>query len=76
MGRVFEVEITDLNNDGRLDLLVTTNGANGTLLAYEIPDDFRYKMMTTLKRSLLSKHCSDLSLSENVTSRLSIWTLS
>lgn len=51
MGRVFEVEIADLNNDGRLDLLVTTNGANGTLLAYEIPDDFRYKVTTTIKRS-------------------------
>lgn len=41
VGRVFEVDIADLNNDGRPDLLVTTNGANGTLLAYEIPDDFR-----------------------------------
>jgi len=41
IGSVFEVDIVDVNNDGRLDLLVTTNGANGTLLAYEIPDDFR-----------------------------------
>jgi hypothetical protein len=42
IGKVFEVDIADLNNDGRMDLLVTTNsGRNGTLLAYEIPDDFR-----------------------------------
>ena len=41
IGSVFEVEVVDLNNDGKMDLLVTTNGNNGTLLAYEIPDDFR-----------------------------------
>ncbi|KAL4225728.1 hypothetical protein ACF0H5_016417 [Mactra antiquata] len=41
IGSVFEVEVTDLNNDGKPDLLVTTNGSNGTLLAYQIPDDFR-----------------------------------
>ncbi|XP_045177255.2 uncharacterized protein LOC123537530 [Mercenaria mercenaria] len=41
IGKVFEVDIADLNNDGKMDLLVTTNGHNGTLLAYEIPDDFR-----------------------------------
>ncbi|XP_052799628.1 uncharacterized protein LOC128231181 [Mya arenaria] len=41
IGRVFEVDVADLNGDGRPDLLVTTNGNNGTLLAYEIPDDFR-----------------------------------
>ncbi|KAH3882509.1 uncharacterized protein LOC127831467 [Dreissena polymorpha] len=41
IGRVFDVELADLNNDGRVDLLVTTNGNNGSLLAYEIPDDFR-----------------------------------
>ena len=42
IGKVFEVDIADLNNDGRMDLLITTNsGSNGTLLAYEIPDDFR-----------------------------------
>lgn len=41
IGKVFEVDIADLNNDGRPDLLVTTNGNNGTLHVYEIPDDFR-----------------------------------
>ena len=41
IGSVFEIELVDLNNDGRQDLLVTTNGANGTLLAFEVPDDFR-----------------------------------
>lgn len=41
IGKVFEVEVTDVNNDGKVDLLVTTNGNNGTLLVYEIPDDFR-----------------------------------
>lgn len=41
IGRVFDVELADLNNDGRVDLLVTTNGNNGSLLVYEIPDDFR-----------------------------------
>ena len=31
-----------MNNDGRLDLLVTINSVDdGTLLVYEIPDDFR-----------------------------------
>jgi len=38
----FDVEVVDVNNDGRLDLLVTINSVfNGTLLVYEIPDDFR-----------------------------------
>ena len=32
----------DMNGDGCLDLLVTINSVtNGTLLVYEIPDDFR-----------------------------------
>ena len=31
-----------MNNDGRVDLLVTiTSMFNGTLLVYEIPEDFR-----------------------------------
>ena len=41
IGAVFEIEVTDVNNDGRDDLLVSTNGNNGTVLVYEIPDDFR-----------------------------------
>ena len=41
IGAVFEVEVVDVNNDGKLDLLVSTNGNNGTVLVYEIPDDFR-----------------------------------
>ena len=39
---VFEVQLEDVNNDGRLDLLVTNNGNNGSVFVYEIPDDFRY----------------------------------
>ncbi|KAL3842781.1 hypothetical protein ACJMK2_020767 [Sinanodonta woodiana] len=41
IGAAFEVVVQDLNNDGRLDLLVVSNGNNGSVVAYEIPDDFR-----------------------------------
>ena len=41
IGAVFEVQLTDINNDGKVDLLVTNNGNNGSLFAYEIPQDFR-----------------------------------
>jgi len=38
----FDVEIVDVNKDGRLDLLVTINSVtDGSLVVYEIPDDFR-----------------------------------
>ncbi|XP_067667933.1 uncharacterized protein [Haliotis asinina] len=41
-GAVFDVTVNDIGNDGSLDLLVTTNNAaNGSVLAYEIPPDFR-----------------------------------
>ena len=40
--RFFNLEFSDVNKDGRLDLLVTKNAQiNGEVYAYEIPDDFR-----------------------------------
>ncbi|XP_045177427.2 uncharacterized protein LOC123537655 [Mercenaria mercenaria] len=41
IGAVFEVKLDDVNNDGKVDLLVTNNGNNGSVFVYEIPDDFR-----------------------------------
>nr|KAG5701046.1 hypothetical protein BaRGS_008767 [Batillaria attramentaria] len=42
IGPVFDVIITDVNGDFESDLLVTAHSAsNGTVWAYEIPDDFR-----------------------------------
>lgn len=41
IGAVFEVKLTDVNNDGKTDLLVTNNGNNGSVFVYEIPEDFR-----------------------------------
>ncbi|OPL32889.1 hypothetical protein AM593_02650, partial [Mytilus galloprovincialis] len=41
IGNVFDVTVTDLNNDGKPDLLVTNNGEIGSLYAYEVPTDFR-----------------------------------
>ncbi|XP_022340986.1 uncharacterized protein LOC111135300 [Crassostrea virginica] len=40
-GALFDVEINDINGDGKEDLLVVSNGMNGSVLAYEIPNDFR-----------------------------------
>ena len=41
-GHFFDVYIDDVNNDGRLDLLVSINSeVHGSLVVYEIPDDFR-----------------------------------
>lgn len=40
-GALFDVEVNDLNGDGKQDLLVVSNGNNGSVLAYEIPNDFR-----------------------------------
>lgn len=40
-GALFDVEINDVNGDGREDLLVVSNGMNGSVLVYEIPSDFR-----------------------------------
>ncbi|KAK3103545.1 hypothetical protein FSP39_020030 [Pinctada imbricata] len=40
-GAMFDVEICDVNNDGKLDLLTTSNGNNGSVIIYEIPTDFR-----------------------------------
>ncbi|XP_060080764.1 uncharacterized protein LOC132560132 [Ylistrum balloti] len=42
IGHVFDVQVADLNDDGRVDLLVTANGISQTgLYIYEIPTDFR-----------------------------------
>jgi len=44
IGHVFDVEVTDVNMDGHLDLLVTTNAISGAgVYVYEIPADFRYR---------------------------------
>ncbi|XP_077981761.1 uncharacterized protein LOC144436776 [Glandiceps talaboti] len=41
LGHYFDLEVADLNMDGRLDVLVTVNrNFNGTVMAYEIPDNF------------------------------------
>ncbi len=43
--KYFDVEVHDVNNDGRLDLLVSINSEDdGSLVVYEIPDDFRWEM--------------------------------
>ncbi|XP_078678977.1 uncharacterized protein LOC144914711, partial [Branchiostoma floridae x Branchiostoma belcheri] len=40
--RYFDVQVTDVNKDGKDDLLVVTSSeTNGTVRVYEIPDDFR-----------------------------------
>ena len=45
----FDVSFDDLNRDGRTDLLVPINAEiNGTLVAYEIPDDFRLVTLSIL----------------------------
>ncbi|KAI8784285.1 CAunnamed protein product [Biomphalaria glabrata] len=42
MGAPFDVVIADVNGDGHLDILATTNSEhNGTVLVYEVPVDFR-----------------------------------
>ena len=49
--RFFDIKITDLNNDRREDLLVTINAAtNGSVMAYEIPDDFRYNSLLQINK--------------------------
>ena len=41
-GKPFDVLVTDINGDHKLDILVTTNSDhNGTVVVYEVPDDFR-----------------------------------
>ncbi|CAG2187640.1 unnamed protein product [Mytilus edulis] len=43
IGHVFDVQIDDVNNDGKSDLLVTSNGLSNTAVyVYEIPADFRF----------------------------------
>ncbi|CAH1800870.1 unnamed protein product [Owenia fusiformis] len=40
--RGFSVELEDVNNDGKLDIIVPDNSVtNGSVLVYEIPNDFR-----------------------------------
>eukprot|EP00058_Branchiostoma_floridae_P006039 XP_002591527.1 hypothetical protein BRAFLDRAFT_105199 [Branchiostoma floridae] len=40
--RYFDVQLTDVNGDGKDDLLVVTSSeTNGTVRVYEIPEDFR-----------------------------------
>ena len=56
---VFEVQLEDVNNDGRLELLVTNNGNNGSVFVYEIPYDFRY----------MKRFCSDFFLIHRMTSK-------
>jgi hypothetical protein len=40
-GALFDVEVNDVNGDGREDFLVVSNGMNGSVLVYEVPNDFR-----------------------------------
>ncbi|XP_072024517.1 uncharacterized protein [Amphiura filiformis] len=45
--RYFHSQLVDLNADGKRDLLVSVNSYdNGKLVAYEIPDDFRFGKWT------------------------------
>ncbi|XP_063408011.1 uncharacterized protein LOC134691412 [Mytilus trossulus] len=47
IGHVFDVQIDDVNNDGKSDLLVTSNGLSNTAVyVYEIPADFRTQTFT------------------------------
>jgi hypothetical protein len=43
LGSAFDVEVVDLNKDGKDDLLVTNHesNANAAVLAYEVPADFK-----------------------------------
>lgn len=53
IGHVFDVQFDDINNDGKIDLLVTSNGLSNTgVYVYEIPADFRY-----LSHQLSNKRC-------------------
>ena len=41
-GRFFFIGLSDINFDGRLDILCSINDVeNGSVYVYEIPDDFR-----------------------------------
>ena len=47
--RFFDLEISDVNNDSYLDLLVTINSpTDGRLVVYEIPEDFRFAVFIEL----------------------------
>ncbi|XP_064610023.1 uncharacterized protein LOC135473979 isoform X2 [Liolophura sinensis] len=42
IGPFFDVQVADVNGDGKYDLLATSsNDRNGSLIVYELPDDFR-----------------------------------
>lgn len=42
IGPFFDVQMADVNGDGKSDLLATSsNDRNGSLVVYELPDDFR-----------------------------------
>lgn len=56
-GALFDVEINDVNGDGREDLLVVSNGMNGSVLVYEIPSDFRLVEVTdTVQHEIVRLH--------------------
>ncbi|CAH1773343.1 unnamed protein product [Owenia fusiformis] len=58
LGQMFDVQVMDLNRDGRLDLLVSLNAyENGKVLAFEVPIDFRSGkyVMHTLATGFSSK---------------------
>ncbi|KAL4476796.1 hypothetical protein ABPG72_010633 [Tetrahymena utriculariae] len=60
VGSLFNLELTDLNGDGKKELLVTNNSAsgNGQVFIYEVPDNYntgkfiKYPIGSTYKPSL------------------------
>ena len=41
-GKFFFIELSDVNFDGKIDILCSINDVeNGSVWVYEIPDDFR-----------------------------------
>ncbi|XP_059179524.1 uncharacterized protein LOC131958472 [Physella acuta] len=62
-GKPFDVVIADVNADGKLDIVATTNDEhNGTVLVYQVPADFR---SGTYTRHLLTSGYASKSIGPN-----------